>query len=228
MVSIPRRPNKTQALREHFILTYGNIEKWGKQFEMFLRASKPDAFLVAESHLDSKALRTVEQNIAQWGWKLAATPARRKNQGTSGGTMVLWRSHLHVGPRGLGRAELPTQAVMRGPAWTAVRWHFTGCTIVVGVTYFETAPRQPTQTNLVCLRDLAKRVFFSAGHPVVLFGDWNMPPEVLASTGWLEQAHACIVYAEVPHTCNKGRTTIDHIMVVSRSITGMFAARKPV
>ena len=56
-------------------------------------------------------------------------------------------------------------------------------------------------TNLRLLTDVGKELHL-LGHEWLLGGDWNMTPEQLQETEWLQQAKASVVLASTAPTCN--------------------------
>ena len=58
----------------------------------------------------------------------------------------------------------------------------------------------PTGENLELLAELTALVRSLDG-PWVIAGDWNMPPEALAATGWTRIIKGTIVATQLP-TCN--------------------------
>ncbi len=175
----------------------------------YLQHSAADVAAFQESKRMAHQTQTAEREAVRYGWVASMQPAARLDSGlASGGVGVAVRKHI-----GMSRAMGANEDV--GLSYrTQLRW--VSCAVRGGfhlgsVWLFPTEGL--TQRNRRVLEEVALALRGVTG-PWVLAGDWNLPPELLVQSGWLEQVRGSVVAPAVP-TCN---AAVDDYFVVSTSI----------
>ena len=94
--------------------------------------------------------------------------------------------------------------------WTLIFWHLKGVTLTVLFAYFSTGDGAQAANQVKMAQKL--KFTHSIRTPFVVAADFNMEPDQLWETGWVQSLgqKANIVVPEVEHTCTTGRArTID-------------------
>ncbi len=175
----------------------------------YLQHSAADVAAFQESKRMAHQTQAAEREAVRFGWVASMQPAVRLDSGlASGGVGVAVKKHIGMA-RAMGAGE-DTGLSYR----TQLRW--VSCAVRGGfhlgsVWLFPTEGL--TQRNRRVLEEVALALRGVTG-PWVLAGDWNLPPDLLAQSGWLDQVRGCIVAPAVP-TCN---AAVDDYFVVSTSI----------
>ena len=177
---------------------------WGPLAEKFLVddiANSYDVIGFSEHHLPSAKLQIFHHVCKTTFRRKFIASAKPKNNGTSGGVLLAPKNHLSIAPiancNGLFHV---------GEDWVAFSLRLRGIDIIV-VQLYLISGMGPKQDNLLRLGKiftflLSKRLLF------VIFGDFNMVPEQLYSTGFIAKSSACIIPAP---TCRTGRC-LDYIV----------------
>ena len=181
----------------------------------YLGRSQADFCLVQEfREADTMAIQAKQRAATRKGWRLAVTPAVCTAKGSiSAGVGIAARSSYGMVEHDIG--ELPAcaegriaachvGAVCRGGfhVLSLYLWHSEGL----------------TARNLELLQTLAQAISRLRG-PWLLARDFNITPQELSASGWLQLVRG-LVHAPQAPTC--GRKTYD-VFVTSSSLAGLIA-----
>ncbi|CAK0833333.1 unnamed protein product, partial [Prorocentrum cordatum] len=177
--------------------------------QSYLEDTTADAVLLQELRVCGGPLLAAQRRAARAKWSLAAEPAVPTEAGSlSAGVGVAARSHV-----GLSRAA---GLVSRDACHPRVVVTHAGAFCAGGIylvsAYFW-CNEGASQRDLELLQCIAQRVRQLHG-PWILAADFNFPPAVLESTGWLRLAGGAIVSTGLA-TC-KGAAEDDHFVVDAR------------
>ncbi len=185
-----------------------NGNAWGGTIA-YLATTAADVTVMQETRRRRRDVPGAEAEAAQAGWNASVRPALvTEADGTSGGVGVATRKWI-----GLSRPDVDDAVREGGLSYRAqLRW--VGCAVRGGlhcgsVWMFPTEGL--SQRNRRLLDDVTLALKGVRG-PWLLGGDWNLPPELLRSSGWLEQVGGTIIAPASP-TCNDA--TYDYFIVAN-------------
>ena len=142
----------------------------------------------------------------------ASRPTGRSEKGTSGGTAILSRSHLHVVPQALNAAG-PREGGVGGLDWTSVVVRLRGVSMAYIAVYMTTGIGL-TGENVVKMRQIMVYVM-GLEIPYVIMADWNVGPGCLWESGWVQALGGRIVTPRgASHTCSTG-SMLDYAVLSS-------------
>ena len=102
----------------------------------FLLQSTADIWCFAEHRLGWPELCKLKARLRQQGFKLIGVPGKRKNEGISGGVMIVARAHLALWPMpGASMSEHERPSAGLGDDWVAAELHLKSTTIVLVCSY---------------------------------------------------------------------------------------------
>ena len=206
-----------------FQILFINISMWGPQAQSFFSRSdvaKTDMWGIAEHHMakqDMGKLSILFGHHGRYMASSAAKPSGKSEGGTSGGTCIACASHVRQSPRPMG-------SQMVGNDWVIVPIRLQGLDVLCCQVYLTCGVGFSGEhvSKLTCL---ATELLVD-GRPFVVFGDWNMTPQQLWATGWVQQVEGqCIFPSQLYFTCHSGRM-ID-FCVVSTAIAEVVSCIKP-
>ena len=171
-------------------------------------------------------------------WRAEGTPSiKSPNGGTPAGTMICTHPNVDVSPipviDGDGRDKNSPYEVANGHASALVFNGWSVSRLVVASVYMDGNAIKKRKDRTVDIGVKNRAILFVVGAiiaqmsmPYVLMGDWNMEPDQLAQTGFLDQVGGYVVSPNEP-TCwcgdNEKGSTIDYA-VVGNSIVGYVQA----
>ena len=177
-----------------------------KGIHKYMGASSALVIMAQESRVaDSDAIEAGERAAARLGWNLAITPAQVTIAGgVSAGVAIATRTHVGMSRRNLSFIPEPYRhritcthvgALCRGGTHfvSIYPWHSEGL----------------SSRNLDLMHYAAQVVKGLVG-PWIMGADWNLSPQVLKESGWLELVRGTIVQPNGP-TC--GHNTYDFFVV---------------
>ena len=187
---------------------FRNITRWGPKAIKFLKDHSKvyDIVGLVETHMPPDRSEEVVNAVHDLGYKIALTPSRRRGDvECSGGCMIAARAQHHVTSfRHL--AMLEDQVIgtrSDGPfiAGPLDFWDFVPlCIRLKGLNFTFTASYLDTQKEGAPLSANNKiKLALLGGFIKVLkglwciAGDWNLTPDELARTGWLDQISGTII-----------------------------------
>ena len=171
-------------------------------------------------------------HLRRQGIKLIASPALRTSDGplcTSAGTAICVRNHVGAEPwsewpgwlswtaRSAALQQAVPEAYIRSRITVALVNGLVGKGFLAVAVYLQDGALLGGR-NATLLRNLAG-VLNGCGMRWVCAGDWNIPPEVLAGSGFLSLVKGRIVAAGTPTCASGGGTEIDYF-VISQSFAG--------
>jgi len=157
-----------------------NITTYGPQLETYIGTTKHHILLITETHLSKERLPEIIRKLRSTGWEVTASiadPTGRSAEGTSGGTMCMVRSHIATND--LGAVERT-----RGADWSLMPLRLKGLDLDLYSLYL-TDGLGNSGENVDKLAQLSESVAYR-GNEYIIMGDFNMPPEQLADSGWLD------------------------------------------
>ncbi len=176
----------------------------------YLEMTAADAVLVQEVRRRGHQVQGAEREAERAGWKASIREAEvTEANGVTAGLAVAVRKHLGLSRLGGGGEECDGDLSAR----VHVRW--MGGVVRGGLHLLTAWPHHTegaTERNIDILDQLA-RVIDSVKGPWLVGADWNITPEALLATGWLDLVDGVVV-APMGTTCNS--SCIDYF-VVSKS-----------
>ena len=205
-----------------------NVTKWGPQAAGYFNQLDSDIGFVAEHHLAPKRTKQLFKEVGRASYSAAVSGAvPGVGGGTSAGVAVIWRKRLSCEPVWLD--SFPERSGQLALAKLNMKG---GSQLLLGTAYLWTG-----QANGACNQQLLASIataVASTGLPWLLFGDWQMSPQQMQSTGWpsAQGCHILAQLAELTGTCWQGAesTYIDYFVAScwaapprarQRSISGM-------
>ena len=163
--------------------------------QSYLEATTADAVFLQELRIDGHPLLAAQRKAARSKWSLAIAPAKRTEADSlSAGVGIAVRSHIGMAPAAnLVRFECCNSRVII----THIGAICTGGMFLVSAYFW--CNEGASQRNLLILQCIAQHVRQLHG-PWILAADFNFPPSVLRSTGWLRLVGGAIVSTGQP-TC---------------------------
>jgi hypothetical protein len=171
----------------------------------YLRSTAADIVLLQELRVPATSVVSAERRAAREGWSLSVEPANLTAAGsTSAGVAVGVRGHIGMA---LPRRREPCSEL---DGRIQARWVGAVCKggIHLISAYFHTGEGL-SQRNLDMMHHVA-RLIASLRGPWVIGGDFNLPPDVVRSCGWLSLV-AGVIAAPGEATCNE--QTYDYFIV---------------
>ncbi len=186
-----------------------NPNAWGGAMR-YLEMTAADAVLVQEVRRRGHQVQGAEREAERAGWKASIREAEATEaNGITAGLAIAVRKHLGLSRLGGGGAECDDDLSAR----VHVRW--MGGVVRGGLHLLTAWPHHTegaTERNIDILDRLARAIDSVKG-PWLVGADWNITPEALLATGWLDLVDGVVV-APMGATCNS--SCIDYF-VVSRS-----------
>ncbi len=211
-------PHAQERRRAQLVVTSGNVTGWGTGLDWLDTATSEVVCMQEHKQRTDEEVGAASTQAIAKGWKslwAKALTAATEPGGASAGTVVLAKANV-------GLLEPPGgHEVHAGRVAAALIEAGSAGGVVVYSVYLVSGDELGSQ-NWAILQSIAAHV---AGHglPWVCVGDWNVPPEVLAASGWAERLQAKIVVPPVAHTTRVGARAgrlIDY-SVVSNSVADL-------
>ena len=198
-----------------FVIDFYNITTWGvKSKDYFLdKEYIGDVAGIGEHHMRGNDCEKMKRDLQQGKWRSCvseAVPSGRSERGTSGGTAIISRAHLHLTPF-RGDAESQHRLGNGGGDWSAIQIRLRGVTILFIALYL-TCGAGVSGPNARKLREVME-LTIAAGFPFLIMADWNMKPSQLQESRWLQKigGQVCLPRG-VGHTCSTG-SLLDYAVV---------------
>ena len=170
--------------------------------------------------------RDADEDTRHQSWRAEGSPAQTgPGGGSSAGVMLLSKPHIDITPvaitDGIESNRRNPYEIIPGRLTAMVVNGWLRSRFITMSVYMDVHSKLGA-TNRLILFTIGLVVAVNA-LPFVALGDWNMPPETLASTGWLDTVSAYVVAPEQP-TCitraDRSGSIIDYA-VVSNPIVPM-------
>ena len=162
-----------------------------------LQRKDAQAFMAVESHLAGNPLQAMLGRAIQHGWcprYALPLPSTTSAAGCYGGAVAGLRKHVHGGPLWDDEAD--------GQAWRSIHKQLVGMQITLqgaDTLWFGAYHRGGLDYEVLVELSVLTR---QGERPFVALADWNVPPQMLAASGWLDLVKACIIVPDnLDHTC---------------------------
>ncbi len=171
----------------------------------YMQVTSADLTLSQEAKRLQQQVSAAERAATAIGWTARIAPAVRTWLGKpSAGVAIAARSHI-------GLAEVPNVTVSSVLA-SRMTFAWVGClapggVVVASLYLYPAEGMSPRNSDLL---DEVARILAQLGRPWIVAADWQMPPDVLACSGWPNLVGGTVV-APNDITCN--RSTIDYFVV---------------
>ena len=166
---------------------------------------------MVETHLGSRDHEKMVQWFATRGLGVLGEPAAESVKGgTYGGLMMVFPWHMHF--------HFLQKQTIEGCGWYAVLWTFANSELVMIMTYFKCGEGLQGPTNATLWGSLLAFVK-QVQKLVVIFGDFNIAPEVFMTTT-MAQTMQVQMLATGEETCNTG-SELDWALVSNLLIADM-------
>ncbi len=211
-------PHARDRRKPQLVVTSGNVTGWGTGLDWLDTATSEVVCMQEHKQRTSEEVGAASTQAIAKGWKslwAKALTADTEPGGASAGTVVLAKANV-------GLLEPPGgHEVYDGRVAAALVEAGSAGGVVVYSVYLVSGDELGAR-NWAILQSIAVHV---AGHglPWVCVGDWNVPPGVLAASGWAERLQAKIVVPPVAHTTRvgaRGGRLIDY-SVISNSVADL-------
>ena len=165
----------------------------------YLDATAADLCMLQETRVRGDRLLSMQRQARRAGWSMGAEPARLTEAGAcSAGTAVAARRHVgHTVTAGCGGGAV-LQGRWRPAPGAGVCWGGGG---IHCLSAYFWCSEGASPRNLELLQAIAQTIRALRG-PWLLAADFNMEPQLLASTGWLELVQGTVWAPQFP-TCNQ-------------------------
>ena len=171
----PSPQKRARKSQDHNRLHYGNVTNFGRQVIDWYWTRKGEVHMFAETHLDPQRHCEICQYFTIRGRTAFGTPAwpNSDNAGTHGGLLVLADPSSCL-------TDLEAYTI-QGCGYHAFLWQATETTILVVGIYLRTNETVQGDTNAAIIGRLLA-LLEATKHPYVIIGDWQNPPDAIAST----------------------------------------------
>ncbi|CAK0911795.1 unnamed protein product, partial [Prorocentrum cordatum] len=191
---------------------FSNITQWGPKAHKFIneQGNDMDIIMMCETHLAQDQMKQVKVDVAKDGWKSAGTaavPTKRSANGTSGGELILVKSHIACSTYDTIRERLQNDG-KKDPfyGFTAVNLHTKAGNVVLVTAYWLPGAglHGPNRERVRALAGFVKAL----ADPWVVLADWNVTFADIAKTGYVQQIGGALVKPDVEVTCDKGKGSL--------------------
>ena len=198
------------------VLDFYNITDNGPKAKDYLigpEVKGTHAIGMAEHHVPRKGIKAARNWCQQAGWRStwsAAKASGRSDKGTSGGTAVLSKKHLHLSPARIGLEKEDTLE-HHGPDWSAIVIKVGGISVLYLCAYFDCGigVAGDNISKMASIMDFVK----SSGLEFIMMADFNMTPDILSFSGWAQKLGGeILIPSNVESTCSTGRM-LDYAVV---------------
>ncbi|CAK0896554.1 unnamed protein product, partial [Prorocentrum cordatum] len=157
---------------------FSNITQWGPKAHKFIneQGNDMDIIMMCETHLAQDQMKQVKVDVAKDGWKSAGTaavPTKRSANGTSGGELILVKSHIACSTYDTIRERLQNDG-KKDPfyGFTAVNLHTKAGNVVLVTAYWLPGAglHGPNRERVRALAGFVKAL----ADPWVVLADWNV------------------------------------------------------
>ena len=216
---------------------FRNISTWGPAAKKLMKTARAryDVLGFGETHALADGTSDILDHWSRNGYKGIVSPARPSFRADKTGGTSIGVSNIHQSESFRHLAALPEQtqgaafdAPFRpGPVdfwdFTPVSWRLKGRNLVLAMCYLSTTIGY-TGDNVKKL-NLIGSFLKSLKDLWVLAGDFNMTPEQLVKTGWLDKVNGVIIPPfNVDHTCTAGQARIIDYLVIPAGAQIFFRA----
>ena len=105
----------------------------------------------------------------------------KSEEGTSGGTAVLSKKHLHLSPAGIGHED-ESSLDHNGEDWSAIILRLGGISVLYIAAYFDCGIGV-AGNNIKKMASIMDFVLLT-GLDFIMMADFNMSPDILGFSGW--------------------------------------------
>ena len=210
----PGRGSTSRRLRNHLVgnkpleakkIYVQNITVWGPSSKKVFANQAHDLVVMPETHAPAHQSQELLQFLDSHGWKGILTPATLSPKATNSGGLIMgarkrWCTHSFrhlaadfdqtVGLKGTSKEDfVPGPIDFRD--FCALQWRLASISVTfIGV--YLTASVGMAGVNIRKLAAIGALIRTLKG-PWILAGDFNMPPEVMAKSSWLNLVHGTIL-----------------------------------
>ena len=212
MQKLPRPPRQLLALRQGSPISptsrlfFGNVTRIGPQAWDFVQTECKNYAVVglAEVHVGSSEIDEWQHRARGLHRRLYANPARPTDKAAptpwglranEGGEWLLVRSHLHSHSIDFALDSADRQVPLDGIS--ACILNFRGFQVAL-ICFYGFPTIGMTGRNLQRFSALGA-LLQMLDLPWLVFADWNMPPQQLLHSGWVDQVDGCLA---VPSNCD--------------------------
>ena len=208
---------------------FANVTSWSGKARRYFRDALPAtdvAFGVVETHLDKDDSTDALADVAGWGWRPVALPARATGRGgTSAGVLAATRKNIRASSHRHLAAD-PVMAIGYKPSegggpinffdFTSVTVELSSGPFTVIFLYL-THGIELKGLNLYKLGQVGA-LLLSVGSSWAVLADWNMDPATLQGSGWVEGVGGQICLPQgADVTCTSGAGRRIDFAVLSRA-----------
>ncbi len=207
-------PRSHDDAQRRTYITSGNVTGWGTALDWLPTVASDVLCLQEHKQRDDEDVAAASTQAKERGWKSMwtnAITAPTEPGGASAGVAILAKNHI-------GMLEPPGgHEVYKGRAVAAlIEAGATGGIIVYSI-YLVSGDELGDQ-NWRILKTVAEHIAMH-GLPWICIGDWNVPPQVLAASGWANRIDAKVIAPPVHHTTRSGARAgrlIDYCVAAKR------------
>lgn len=188
-------PKAKRGCAESIGFDFANVTQLGQTVRQWVITRPRRPLFMAETHLGPQDHEKMVQWFTTRGLGVLGEPAAESSKGgTYGGLMLVFPWHLHF--------HFIEKQIVDGCGWYAVTWTFANSELVLIMTYFKCGEGLQGPTNARLWGGLTAFVK-QVKKPLMIFGDFNITPEVFMTTT-LAQTMQVQILATGEETCNTG------------------------
>ena len=207
---VPEQASKRQCT-EGIQFDFANITQLGHAVRQWIITRPRKPLFMVETHLGAADFEKTQQWLVTRGLNMLGEPAAETVKGgTNGGFMMVYPPNQHF--------HFVQKQVIDGCGWYGVSWTFGNSELILVMSYFKCGEGMQGPCNSRLWAGLLAFVT-SLQRPVIVFGDFNIPPEVFMTTTMAQVMHVQIL-ATGQETCNTGNE-LDWAFVSTQLIADM-------
>ncbi len=180
-------PPKEKGDKKFYTLKFYNITCYGPNAQSHIFAEDPDIQCVVEHHMPESFSFDMQNNFAIRGYRVVNNPARPSKSsagGTHGGELIACKKYHNITHIDKEVYNLLEKHTSEPCSLSACLLRLKGRSILLIIIYMWSGQglsesNFPIFKQVRILKDITNR-------PILVFGDWNMLPEQLAESGWIE------------------------------------------
>ncbi len=189
---------------------YANINSWSANAQNTLLNSKVEAevlFLVETHKTNGIQIKADLKQNGRRAFLNHAEPSAKSTIGSHGGEAIAPQNHLNIRPVPQALLSEISKATAAPLRCSVAVLQLKGLPILVGDVYFWDS-EELSDRNINILRQLYL-VKKAMGLPMFLIGDFNMTPDTLRSSEWLDALEVVVLVADADTTLNNATKVID-------------------
>ncbi len=172
---------------KHYTFKFYNITCYGPNAQSHIFAEDPDIQCIVEHHMPESSSFDLRNNYAVRGYRIFNNPARpscNSAEGTHGGELIACKKYHNVTSIDPEVFEHISKHTSEPCSLTACLLRLKGHNVLLIALYLWSGQALSDKNFAILkqvriLKDIIKK-------PALVFGDWNMSPEQLAASGWLD------------------------------------------